>query len=98
KVALQLEVVPLINSEKEVTLDILQKVDNIDGFTKVDNNQVPNIATRYIKTTVSASNCATIVLGGLILERKDRGESGIPLLTKIPIIGSVFRTTSKVKD
>ena len=28
KVALQLEVVPLINSEKEVTLDILQKLDN----------------------------------------------------------------------
>ncbi len=30
KVALQLEVVPLINSEKEVSLDILQKVDSVD--------------------------------------------------------------------
>ena len=28
----------------------------------------PNIATRYIKTTVSAANCSTIVLGGLILD------------------------------
>ena len=32
KIALQLEVVPLINSEKEVTLDILQKLDSIDGL------------------------------------------------------------------
>ena len=31
KVALQLEVVPLINSQKEVSLDILQKIDSIAG-------------------------------------------------------------------
>ncbi len=68
KVTLQLEVVPLINSEKEVSLDILQKVDSVDGFTQVDNNSIPNIATRYIKTTVSAPNCSTIVLGGLIMD------------------------------
>jgi type II secretion system protein D len=98
KVALQLEVVPLINSEKEVTLDILQKVDNVDGFTQVDNNQIPNIATRYIKTTVSAPNCATIVLGGLILDTKGRSEKGVPILSKIPLIGGLFRSTGKTKD
>jgi general secretion pathway protein D len=98
KVALQLEVVPLINSEKEVTLDILQKVDNVDGFTQVDNNQIPNIATRYIKTTVSAPNCATIVLGGLILDTKSRSEKGVPILSKIPLIGQLFRSNAKTKD
>ena len=98
KVALQLEVVPLINSEKEVTLDILQKVDNVDGFTPVNNNNIPNIATRYIKTTVSAPNCATIVLGGLILDTNTRMQTGVPILSKIPLIGGLFRETSKVKD
>ena len=98
KVALQLEVVPLINSEKEVTLDILQKVDNVDGFTQVDSNRIPNIATRYIKTTVSAANCSTIVLGGLILDTNNRSQNGIPLLSRIPVIGSLFRQTAKNKD
>ena len=98
KVALQLEVVPLINSEKEVTLDILQKVDNVDGFTTVDSNQIPNIATRYIKTTVSAANCSTIVLGGLILETNNRSQSGVPILSRIPVVGSIFRHTAKNKD
>lgn len=98
KVALQLEVVPLINSEKEVTLDILQKVDNVDGFTLVDSNRIPNIATRYIKTTVSAANCSTIVLGGLILDTNNRTQSGIPVLSRIPVIGSLFRQTVKNKD
>ena len=51
--ALQLEVVPLINSEKEVSLDILQKVDSLAGTTTIDGNAIPNIATRYIRTTVS---------------------------------------------
>ncbi len=59
KVALQLEVVPLINSEKEVSLDILQKIDSIGGSTNVDGNNIPTINTRYIRTNVSAANgCA----------------------------------------
>ncbi len=95
KVALQLEVVPLINSEKEVTLDILQKLDSLGDSTNIDGNLIPNIATRYIKTTVSAPNCSTIVLGGLITENKTLAKSGIPLLSRIPVIGALFRQTTK---
>ena len=98
KVALQLEVVPLINSEKEVTLDILQKLDSVAGTTRVSGNDIPNIATRYIKTTVSAPNCSTIVLGGLITDDKGRNTSGIPVLSRIPVIGALFRDTKKSKS
>jgi general secretion pathway protein D len=94
-VALQLEVVPLINSEKEVTLDILQKLDSVADSTNIDGNQIPNIATRYIKTTVSAPNCSTIVLGGLITDNKRTSKSGIPILSHIPLIGGLFRETNK---
>jgi general secretion pathway protein D len=98
KVALQLEVVPLINSDKEVSLDILQKVDSLAGTTRVDNNDIPNIATRYIRTNVSAPNGSTIVLGGLIMDEKRRGQSGFPILSRIPLIGAIFRDTNKVKN
>jgi type II secretion system protein D len=99
KVALQLEVVPLINSEKEVTLDILQKVDSLGADPAIiDGNSIPTIATRYIKTTVSAPNCSTIVLGGLITENKRLQKAGIPLLDRIPVIGGLFRNTKKVSD
>lgn len=97
KVALQLEVVPLINSEKEVTLDILQKLDEVADRVQIDNNLIPTIATRYIKTTVSAPNCSTLVLGGLVTDRKSRSNSGIPILSRIPIIGGIFRQTGKTK-
>jgi general secretion pathway protein D len=94
KVALQLEVVPLINSDKEVSLDILQKIDSLAGNTTIDGNQIPNIATRYIRTNVSAANGATIVLGGLIQDSKMRNTSGIPILDRIPYIGALFRNTT----
>ncbi|MEO5722240.1 MAG: secretin N-terminal domain-containing protein [Chthoniobacterales bacterium] len=98
KVALQLEVVPLINSEKEVTLDILQKLDEVAGTTRVDSNDIPNIATRYIKTTVSAPNCATLVLGGLVTDRNSRSQSGLPVLSRLPLVGGLFRQTGKTKS
>jgi type II secretion system protein D len=98
KVALQLEVVPLINSEKEVSLDILQKLDSLGGTRQVDNNDIPTIVTRYIKTTVSAPNGSTIILGGLITDNKSRGRSGIPILGRIPIIGPLFSHTTKISE
>jgi len=97
KVALQLEVVPLINSEKEVSLDILQKVDNVAGSTTISGNQIPNIATRYIRTSVSAGNGSTIVLGGLIEETKEKNYNGIPYLSRIPLVGALFRNTTSNK-
>lgn len=99
KIALQLEVVPLINSNKEVSLDILQKLDSLTGqVTRVDGNDIPTIATRYIKTTVSAPNGATIVLGGLIQDSKRHNRSGLPILDRLPLIGGLFANTTNTKD
>jgi type II secretory pathway component GspD/PulD (secretin) len=97
RVALQLEVVPLINSEKEVSLDILQKLDSIAGSTIVNGNSIPNIATRYVRTNVSAPNGSTIVLGGLITDQKQKNFSGIPVLDKIPYLGAAFRSTTYMR-
>ncbi len=92
-VALQLEVLPLINSEREVTLDIVQKVDQQAGSDVIDNNSIPRIATRVLQTTVSVPNEATLVLGGLIKQSTNKTTSGIPWLSKLPLLGPLFRRT-----
>ena len=99
-VVLQLEVVPLINSENEVTLDIVQRIDNVvaGSNTTVANNQVPTIATRKIKSTVSAPNNSTIVLGGLITQDSSKSDSNIPYLSRIPVIGALFRSRTLSGD
>src|SRR5436189_1809609 len=99
-VVLQLEVVPLINSEKEVSLDILQKLDSLvpNGNVIISGNSVPTIDTKYIRTNVSAPNGSTIVLGGLIEDQKQKQYQGIPYLSRLPLIGAAFRGTSASKE
>jgi general secretion pathway protein D len=97
KVALQLEVVPLINSEKEVSLDILQKLDSLGQDVLIGGNRIPEINTRYVRTNVSAPNGSTIVLGGLIEDQKNRSSTGIPVLSRIPYLGALFRSTTSDK-
>jgi general secretion pathway protein D len=97
RVALQLEVVPLINSDREVSLDILQKVDDIAGTTVIGGNEVPNIATRFIRTNVSVANGATVVLGGLIKRTNNINVAGIPWLGRIPVLGYLFRNTASTR-
>jgi type II secretory pathway component GspD/PulD (secretin) len=97
QVALQLEMVPLINSDREVSLDILQKIDDISGNTVIDGNSIPSISTRYVKTSVTVANGATLVLGGLIKQSTNRAKSGVPILSNIPLLGYLFSNTSKEK-
>jgi type II secretory pathway component GspD/PulD (secretin) len=84
----------LINSEREVSLDILQKLDSLAGSTNVNGNLIPNIATRYVRTNVSAPSGATIVLGGLITDSKQKNVKGLPILDRIPYLGALFRNTT----
>ena len=96
-VTLQLEVVPLINSDKEVSLDILQRNNEVSGSTRIDNNDIPTIATRYVRTSVTVPNQATLVLGGLIKSSTNRAKTGIPFLSNIPVLGVLFSNTTKQK-
>jgi type II secretion system protein D len=98
-VVLKLEVIPLINSDREVNLIIAQTNDNVIGTDTISGNKVPIIATQEITTSVRVPNGATIVLGGLISEDKERGVEGMPYISDIPVVGSLLggRTQSKVR-
>jgi general secretion pathway protein D len=95
-VVLKLEVIPLINSDREVNLVIAQTNDNIIGQDIISGNPYPVIGTQEITTSVRVPNGATIVLGGLITEDKQRDTSGIPYISEIPVLGTLLggRTAS----
>ncbi len=97
EVTLQLEMVPLINSDREVSLDVLQKIDNVSGSTVIDNNSIPTINTRYVRTSVTVPNDSTLVLGGLIQQSTNKVKTGIPVLSSIPLLGTLFSNTTKEK-
>lgn len=97
-VALTLEVLPLINDKGEVSMDIVQKIDEQVDTTRIDNNDIPRIATRVLQTNVTVPNGATLVLGGLIKERRNKTTSGIPGISRLPLLGPLFRSTTFTKS
>ncbi|MEI7963116.1 MAG: type II and III secretion system protein, partial [Verrucomicrobiota bacterium] len=94
-VVLKLEVIPLINSDREVNLVIAQHNDKVGAYVNIGGNSVPNILTQELTTTVRVPNGSTIVLGGLITDDKTIDDSGIPYLGKIPLIGPLLGGQSK---
>lgn len=96
-IQLRLEVLPLINSDKDVSLEIVQNISDQAGTTTVDNNAIPNISNRALKTYVTVPNNGTLILGGLIKESEDYSKSGVNKLVNIPIIGPLFGKHTKAK-
>ena len=93
-VLLKLEVIPLINSDKEVNLIIGQQNQTVDLVASAANAkagvQAPTVNTQQLTTSVRIPSGSTIVLGGLIEDEKDNKTDGIPYVDKIPIIGQLF--------
>ncbi|SDU06700.1 type II secretion system protein D [Verrucomicrobium sp. GAS474] len=96
--ALLLEVIPLINSEKEVTLQIAVQNDSLNGSSTISGNTIPIIASDSLKTTITVVNKATIVLGGLIRNQETKNRTGVPLLKDIPVLGALFRSDTNARD
>ncbi len=96
-VVLKLEVLPTINEDDEVTLDIVQINDRVVGQQVIDQNEIPIIGKQELNTTVTVANRTTIILGGLISESKSEDDAGIPFLKNIPVLGYAAKTTNVAK-
>lgn len=94
-VLLKLEVIPLINSDDQVTLKIAQVNDNIVGSQTISGNQIPTLSTQELITTVTINSGETMVLGGLITERADETVTGLPGIRKIPFLGKALGSTTE---
>jgi general secretion pathway protein D len=92
-----LTITPQINSGGLVTLDIEQEVSDVLQTTSSTINS-PTFQQRRIKTKVIVQDGDTISLAGLISETKTKGNSGIPYLQEIPILGTLFSTKTNNHD
>jgi general secretion pathway protein D len=86
-----------INATGIVVLTIAQSISNtVPGSAGAGGN--PDIFTRDVKTEVLARSGQTVMLGGLISESSSVGGSGTPILSKIPLLGGLFKAESKGSD
>ncbi|MFT5563170.1 MAG: general secretion pathway protein D [Litorivivens sp.] len=97
-VGLTLQVTPHVHDGNLIRLEILQEVSEVDTRTlQIGSDGSSDIITnkRTIETTVLADDGEVVVLGGLIRDKYSEGESGVPGLKNIPILGYLFKTKSK---
>jgi general secretion pathway protein D len=90
-----LNVTPRVSSTGLVTLEVQQEVSNV-ARSSASGTLTPTISTRRISSTVSVRSGQTIILGGLIDEERDNARDGLPLVSRIPVIGDALSSTEQV--
>jgi type IV pilus assembly protein PilQ len=91
KASLKLEVTPQITPEGNIILDL---DINKDSRGEVLLGTVA-INTKHIKTNVLVENGGTVVIGGIFLLEETDGETKVPVLGDVPLLGNLFKTKTR---
>jgi general secretion pathway protein D len=87
EVGTSLTILPTINPDGYVTLELVQEVSAATNETQFG---APVISTREASTQLLVKDGQTAVIGGLIDRQAETVRSGIPLLKDIPLLGRLF--------
>jgi type IV pilus assembly protein PilQ len=95
-IGIQLTVVPHINQDNRITLDLKPEVSDLSSQATVQGGIV--IVTSEAETRVIVDDGETAVIGGLIRTNESTVENGVPILKDIPLLGYLFKSQNKVKE
>ncbi len=95
---LSVNIQPFVSSDEQITLTI--KVDQKDFAGKADPTSPPNMTTQSFESMVRVKNGEVILLGGLEKKNNSNSGSGVPFLSRIPILKWFFsgRASDKTKS
>jgi general secretion pathway protein D len=93
KTGVLLTVTPHINSSGLVKLELVQEVS--DRGTFIDSLQNYTFLTRRADTSLVVADGQTLVMAGLMKSNKTNGQTGVPYLKNIPVLGYLFGGVSK---
>ncbi|MGM0381136.1 MAG: helix-hairpin-helix domain-containing protein, partial [bacterium] len=87
----ELRVTPTITSDRFVQMDLMISSDD---FSQAGGDIQTETTRRTTENSVLVKDGQTVVIGGLIQEQEDKGQSGIPYLMDIPVLGHLFKSSS----
>jgi type IV pilus assembly protein PilQ len=93
--SLALSAIPTITNDKKISMAIKVEKSEPDFAHEVDG--IPTIVKRDATAEVVVNDGETIVLGGIIVKNESESESAVPFLSKIPILGWLFKNKSNTK-
>ncbi len=99
KAVLSLKVTPQITPDNRIILDLDVRNDSVGAITVLSGGvNVPSIDTKEIATQVLVNDGQTVVLGGILQTTSRDATTKVPYLGDIPILGNLFKTTTKTDD
>lgn len=98
EVGTSLTIVPTINRDDYVSVQVLQEVSSLTSQTLPSALNAPVISTREASTRAVMKDGQTVVIAGLIGTTQEEVESGIPFLRDIPIMGNLFKRRSTSRN
>jgi general secretion pathway protein D len=97
KTGIDVTVTPTVNAEGIVVMEVSMSISNsVPSSSGASGN--PDIFSREISTEVVAESGNTVLLGGLISESFSTGGDGVPGLSRIPLLGNLFKADSDSTD
>jgi general secretion pathway protein D len=88
-----LTVTPSVRAGGMVEVEIAQEVSGV-AETTTSNIDSPTISQRSLESVLAVPDGSTAVLGGLMSSTRSRSDSGVPYLKDVPVVGSLFRSSS----
>lgn len=88
-----LKVRPRVTRDGMVFLDIVQEVSSPQGLP--DDNGNVRIDSRRMKTEAAVRAGDTVMLAGLINDSSTTGSSGVPFLSRLPVVGGLFGSKTR---
>jgi general secretion pathway protein D len=98
KVGTQLTIIPTVNKDGYVTFRILQEVSALTTQIIEAALNAPVISTREAETSAIVKSGNTVIIGGLIGESQTVGQSGVPILQDLPLLGGLFRSRTSSRN
>lgn len=90
---LSVTIMPLVSGNGDITMDIKVIQSRFNGV-KIDKNAPPGMFSREFTSIIRVKDQDLIVLGGLEESVKSDSSSGVPILSRIPIINWFFSSKS----
>jgi hypothetical protein len=94
KIGIQMSVVPHVNSDRTITMDLHSEVSELSSQATVQGGVI--IQTSEADTRVLVENGDTAIIGGLVRNVETTTKTGVPLLQHFPLIGWLFRNSNTV--
>ncbi|MEN8685948.1 MAG: type IV pilus secretin PilQ [Desulfuromonadales bacterium] len=95
---LKLSVTPEINPDGSILLEIDTSNSSVGSVVPTATGDAVSIDEKKAQTKVLVRNGQTTVIGGIFVEQEIDSQSGVPILMNVPVLGHLFKSTSKTKD